>query len=343
MPFKTLALASLLVVSIVAPAAEKPVTPQKLVIYTSSKEPFIKPIFEAYTKATGVQIDFVSDGGPVLIERLKAEGPKTPADLFMTVDVGNLWLATEAGLLGSFKSPTIEAGIPAPFRDPQNRWIGLSMRARTIFYNPSLVKSEELSSYENLSDAKWSKKLCLRTSKNVYNQSLVASLIEHRGDKKTEEIVKGWVKNLATDVFPDDTSLLKAIDAGQCAIGIANTYYFGRLVAENKRNWNIKIFWPNQSGAQADGRGTHVNVMGGGVVASSKHKEQAVKFLEWATQAEAQQMFASKSYEFPLNPAAKKDALVAAWGDFKADAMPLFKAGVHQKNAVKLMDRVGFR
>ncbi len=309
----------------------------KLTIYTSSNEEFIRPIFQKYTQESGVAVEFISDKGPVLIEKLKAEGGKSPADLFMTVDVGNLWLATEAGLLAPTSSKVIESNIPAQYRAPKNEWVGLSMRARTLFYNPKKVKESELKGYADLASDKWKGRLCLRTSNNVYNQSLVASFIENTGPAETEKVLKGWMTNLATSVFSSDTLVLEAIDAGQCDVGISNTYYYARLL-KKKPDLNVKVFWPDQ-----EGRGVHVNIMGGGVLKTSKNKAAAVKFLEWATQPTAQQLFASMSFEYPINTVAETDPLVSAFGSFKADPMPLYKAGEKQQAAVQLMDRVGYK
>ncbi|NCN41233.1 extracellular solute-binding protein [bacterium] len=305
-----------------------------ITIYTSSNETFIRPIFEEFTKETGVKVNFISDKGPVLIEKLKAEGEKSSADVFMTVDVGNLWLASQAGLLAPTKSSVIEKNIPSQYREPSNEWVGLSIRARTLFYNPKKVKETELKNYQDLASKKWHKRLCLRTSNNVYNQSLVASFIENKGAKETESMVKGWVGNLATDVFTSDTLLLKAIEDGKCEVGIANSYYYARILKENP-DFGVKVFWPTD--------GVHVNVMGGGVVKNSSNKKEAVRFLEWATTPKAQKLFASMNFEYPVNQAADVDPLVAAWGKFNADKMPLFKAGEKQQAAVQLMDRVGYR
>ena len=181
------------------------------------------------------------------MQRLKAEGANTPADVLITVDAGNLWYAASQGLLQPIDSATLKANIPAHLRDPGNQWFGLSVRARTIFYNTQKVKPEALSTYEALAEPQWKGRLCLRTSKKVYNQSLTAMMIEEHGAAKTEQIVKGWVANLATDVFADDTKMLEAIGAGQCDVGIANTYYFGRLQAK-KPNLPVAVFWANQNG-----------------------------------------------------------------------------------------------
>jgi iron(III) transport system substrate-binding protein len=272
-----------------------------------------------------------------LLARLKAEAENTPADLLITVDAGNLWLAAEEGVLAPVESAVLERNIPAHLRDPGKRWFGLSVRARTIVYSTARVKPEALSTYEDLADPKWKGRLCLRTSKKVYNQSLVAMMIARLGEKKTEEIVRGWVRNLATDVFPDDTSLIKAIIAGQCDVGIVNTYYFGRLKREQP-DAPVALFWPNQQD-----RGVHLNVSGAGVTAHAKHRAEAIRFLEWLSSEEAQNLFADANLEYPANPQVKPHPLVAAWGRFKQDTINVSEAGRLQAKAVMLMDRAGYK
>jgi len=231
----------------------------------------------------------------------------------------------------------LAANIPAYLRDPQDQWFGLSVRARTIIYNTQRVKPSELSTYEDLGSPKWKKRLCLRTSKKVYNQSLVAMMITELGEAKTEKIVESWVENLATDVFPDDNQMMEAIAAGQCDVGIANTYYYGRLM-EKKPELPLGIFWPNQQD-----RGVHVNVSGAGVTKHAKHLEATVKFLEWLSSETAQSLFAGVNLEYPANPKVKPDPKVAAWGSFKQDLANVSKAGELQSAAVRLMDRVGYK
>ena len=209
-------------------------TAQELVVYSARNEQLIKPLFDAYTKQTGVPIKFVTDKEGPLMERLRAEGVNTPADVLITVDAGNLWQASNLGLLQAIKSPTLTSNIPLHLRDPKNAWFGLSVRARTIFFNTQKLKPSDLTTYEDLALPKWKGRVCLRSSKKVYNQSLVAMLIDEHGVAKTEQIVKGWVANLATDPFADDTKMLEAIAAGQCEVGIANTYYYGRLMERNR-------------------------------------------------------------------------------------------------------------
>lgn len=309
----------------------------EVVVYSARIDELIKPVFDAYTEKTGVKVKFITDKEAPLIARLKAEGANTPADLLITVDAGNLWQAEQAGVLQPTESEVIDANIPAQYRSSTDSWTGLSLRARTIFYSTERVKPQELSTYEALADKNWEGRLCLRTSKKVYNQSLTATLIEAHGAEKTEEIIKGWVNNLATDVFADDTALLQAIDAGQCDVGITNTYYYGRLHKQDP-DLKVKPFWPNQ-----DGRGVHVNLAGAGVTKHAPHAEQAKKLLEWMTTPEAQSIFAGVNQEYPANPAVPPSAEVASWGAFKADTVATEVAGKRQAEATMLMDRAGWQ
>ena len=309
---------------------------EEVVVYSARIDELIKPVFDAYTAKTGVPVKFITDKEAPLLARLQAEGKNTPADLLITVDAGNLWQAEQQGVLKPIKSTAIEANIPAQYRSPTGAWTGLSLRARTIAFSTERVKPEELSTYEALADANWEGRLCLRSSKKVYNQSLTATLIEAHGAAKTEEIIKGWVGNLATDVFADDTALLQAIDAGQCDVGLVNTYYFGRLQKQNP-DLKVKLFWPNQND-----RGVHVNLSGAGVTKYAPHPEAAQALLEWMSGSEAQGLFASLNQEYPANPAIKPSAEVAAWGEFKADSIPLEVAGKRQVEATMLMDRAGW-
>ena len=200
-------------------AAALPTLAEEVVVYSARNEQLIKPLFDAYTRDTGVQIKFITDKEGPLMARLKAEGRNTPADMLLTVDAGNLWQASEEGLLRPIQSKTLQVNVPAHLRDPGNEWFGLSVRARTIVYNTSKVKPADLSTYEDLANPKWKGRLCLRTSKKVYNQSLVAMMITEYGEGKTEDIVSGWVANLATSPFPDDTKAMEAVAAGQCGQG----------------------------------------------------------------------------------------------------------------------------
>jgi len=314
---------------------------EEVVVYSARNEQLIKPLFDAYTKETGVAVKFVTDKEGPLMARLKAEGKNTPADLFMTVDAGNLWQAAEEGLLAPVKSKTLAANIPAHLRDPDNQWFGLSVRARTLVYNSNKVKPADLSTYEDLANPKWKGRLCLRTSKKVYNQSLVAMMIDEYGEPKTEQMVRGWVANLAADPFPDDTKAMEAVAAGLCDVTVVNTYYFGRLM-EKKPGLPLAIFWPNQD-AKAPNTGVHVNVSGAGVTKHAKNPVGAGQLLEWLSSAKAQNLYADVNMEYPANPRIKPDPAVAKWGTFAQNPINVAQAGKLQAKATMLMDRAGYK
>ncbi|MDH0901215.1 extracellular solute-binding protein [Comamonas aquatica] len=335
--WKTALCLSLVGAATVAQAAQ----PQAVTVYSARIEALLKPTLDEYTKQTGVKINLLTDSGGSLTERLAAEGASSPADVLITVDVGNLWNVAERGLLQKVDSPLLNANVPANFRDPGNRWWGLSERSRTIFFSADRVKPEQLSTYEDLADPKWKGKLCLRTSKQAYTQSLVAMLIAKHGVEKSEAIVKGWVNNLAGDVFTNDTSLLKAIAAGQCDVGIANTYYFGRILAkEPDFNKQVKLFWANQGKNEG---GAHVNLSGAGVTKHAKNPEGARKLLEWLSSANVQTAYTHGTYESPINPKADVDPIVKAWGKFTPSPLNASDIGSKQAEAIKLLDRVGYR
>lgn len=314
---------------------------QQLTVYSSRAEHLIQPVFDLYTEQTGVKIEFITDKAGVLVERLKSEGESTPADVLITVDAGNLGYAAAEGILAPIQSDVVENSVPAHLRDEQNRWTGLSLRARTLVYSTERVSPDELSTYEALGDDSWSGSLCLRTSKKVYNQSLVAMLIAEHGEEKTQQIVESWVNNLAVAPLSNDTKVMEAIVAGQCDVGIINTYYYGRLKATTP-DLPLALFWPNQEDDGESVSGVHVNVSGAGIVKSSKHADQALAFIEWLVSADAQEIFAGVNQEYPVNPAIAIDPEVKSWGEFKASDQPLTRAYELQPAAVKLMDRAGY-
>jgi iron(III) transport system substrate-binding protein len=308
----------------------------EVIVYSARIEQLIKPMFDAFTAATGIKVKSFSASEAELFERLKAEGANTPADVLMTVDAGNLWLAEEAGLLAGFDSPVIAQNVSAHLRAKNNTWVGLAVRARPIMYSTERVKPAELSTYEALGDAKWQGRVCLRTSRKVYTQSLVATMIKSLGEARTEEIVRGWMTT-EPRIFDSDTKILEAIAAGQCDVTMANTYYLARLVAKNP-TFPVAIFWPNQQG-----RGVHVNISGAGVTKHAKHRDNAIKLLEFLSSAQAQNLYADANYEYPVNAAVQPHGLINAWGTFKADTVDVAAAGEFQVAAVKLMDRVGYK
>ncbi|MGH8482409.1 MAG: extracellular solute-binding protein [Nevskiaceae bacterium] len=313
----------------------------ELVLYSARNEQLLKPILDRYAQETGGQARFLTDKEAPLLERLAAEGASSPADVLITVDAGNLWQAAERGLLQPVDSPALNANIPAHLRDPQGRWFGLSVRARTVVYAPARVTPEQLSTYEALAGPQWQGRLCLRTSKKVYNQSLVAMLIAAHGEAAAEAIVRGWVANLAVPPFANDNEVMEAIAAGRCDAGLVNTYYYGRLLRE-KPDLGLALFWPNQGAAAPDLQGVHVNVSGAGITRHAPHPAAARRFLEWLSAGEAQRLFAAVNLEYPANPSIAPDPAVAAWGTFAPALLNVARAGELQADAVRLMDRAGY-
>lgn len=330
-------LAALLVVAAVAtPGVARAADGAEVVVYSARIEHLIKPMFDAFTAKSGVRVRLFSASEAELYERLKAEGPSTPADVLMTVDVGNLWLAQQAGLLQGFQSAVVEKNVPAHLRAKENEWVGLSVRARTIAYSTERVKPEDVPTYEALGDPKWRNRLCLRTSKKVYNQSMVATMIKTLGEKRAEEVLRSWMANEAR-IFASDTKLLEAIAAGQCDVGLVNTYYLAAIKAKDAA-FPVALAWANQKD-----RGVHVNISGAGVTRHARHRAEAIRLIEFLSMPEAQSLYADVNYEYPASPTVKPSALLAAWGPFKADPVDVAAAGEFQAAAVRLMDRVGWK
>ncbi|MCY4610956.1 MAG: extracellular solute-binding protein [Gammaproteobacteria bacterium] len=330
-------LALLLLVLLAAQPVLMAADPVTLTLYSSRKAHLIEPVLELYTKQTGVQFNLHTGKPGPLLERLDAAGKNGGADVLLTVDAGNLWHAAQRGLLVPIDSEALTQSVPVALRDPENHWFGLSKRARTLAYNTEKLSPDEFSSYEDLADPKWRGRLCLRTSKKVYNQSLVATLIAHHDVEKAEEIVKGWVANLAAEPFSNDTKALQAVAMGQCDVTIVNSYYFGRLMRKEP-DLKLALFWPNQ-----DSQGVHVNISGGGLLKISPHPEEAKTFLEWLAQPEAQSLFAELNLEYPVREDVPPASEVQAWGEFRDDSLNLAEASRLQADAVRLMDRAGYR
>lgn len=329
-------LSTLLFMAVAAPSYVA-ANDQEIVVYSARKEHLIKPLFEMYTEETGVKVSYVTGKAGALLERIKAEGENTPADIFITVDAGNLWQAGQAGVLQPLASEILDVNVPENLSDPEKRWFGLSVRARTIVYNTSTDALKQLSTYEDLAQDSWKKRVVLRTSKKVYNQSLVASLIAEHGAEQAEAIVGGWVKNLAVAPFSNDTKALEAVAAGIGDATIVNTYYFGRLMKKNPE-LPLAIFWPNQQST-----GVHMNVSGAGVTTHTKNKEGAQKLIEWLSSEKAQELFAGLNMEYPVNSKVGLDPIVEKWGSFTGNTVNVSKYGELQAEAIKLMDRVQYK
>jgi len=313
-------------------AAVEPIT-----VYSSRAEHLIQPLFQAFTEETGIEVRYITDTEAALISRLQSEGNSSPADMLLTVDAGNLWHADQLGLLQPVASEVLQQNVPSQYRAPDNTWFGLSLRARTVIYSTERVEPAELSTYEALADRQLMGRLCLRTSKKVYNQSLVASLIARLGEQAAEQVVTGWVENLAVDPLSSDNRAIEAVEAGICDLALVNTYYFGRMQTDNPEI-PIAIYWPNQ-----DSSGVHVNVSGAGLARYAPNADQAKKLLEWLSSESAQEKFAGLNLEFPVNPDVPSVDLVKAWGEFRADNMDVDSFGALQADAVRLMDRAAYR
>ena len=309
----------------------------ELTVYTSRQPQLIEPIVEQFTNETGIKVNLLSGNAQELMERIDIEGEDSLADIFMTVDAGVLWQAAERDILAKIDSEILNENIPAHLRDSKNEWFGLSKRARTIVFSSDQFKDNDFSTYEDLADPKWKGKLCLRTSKKVYNRSLIASMIDAYGFDKSKEVVSGWISNLATEVFSNDTNALKAVSSGQCGVTIVNTYYLARLLDDPEYN-NLSLFWANQSD-----RGVHVNISGAGVVKTSKNKKNAVLFLEYLSSNKAQDFYASANKEYPVLIGAKIDESIENWGSFSEHTINVSKLGSLQKEAVFLAQEVGYK
>lgn len=311
-------------------------------IYSYRQEVLIRPLLDEFTKETGIKVNivYVKDAG---IERLKAEGKASPADAVLTVDVANLVQLDEAGLLQPVKSATIEKNIPAQYREPSGKWFGLSLRARIVVYNPAKVKKEELSTYEALADAKWAKRICVRSSGHTYNLAFTSSIIAADGAEKAQQWANGFAKNLARNPTGGDRDQVQAVAAGVCDIGIVNTYYLagmlaGKDEAEKKAALAVKPYFPNQGG-----RGTHVNISGAAVTASAKNKDNAVKLIEFLSGETAQKIYADKVQEYPVKTGIEPSEILLGFGSFKADPLPLARLGALRAEALKIVDRAGWR
>lgn len=334
-------LATVIVVVSAIPATASADTEVNL--YSARKEELIKPLLDRFTERTAIRVNLVTGDADALLKRLQNEGVNSPADVLITTDAGRLYRARELGVTQPVKSRSLDLAVPASYRDPDGHWYGLSVRARPILYVTGEVDTAELSTYEALAEPKWKKRICIRSSGNIYNQSLVASLIAADGVENTETWAKGLVANLARPPAGGDRDQIMAAAAGQCDIAVANTYYLaGMLKSGDARQREaasrIAVFWPNQNG-----RGTHVNISGAAVTRSARNKEAALRLLEFLTSDESQTWYAQANGEYPLRTGLAVSDTLAAWGEFKADDLNLARLGELNAEAVRLMDRAGWK
>lgn len=312
-------------------------------VYSHRKEELIKPLLEAFTAATGTKVNLVTGNADALIERMRSEGRNSPADVVLTSDAARLFKSKQLDLLQKVESSALERLVPARFRDPEGYWFGLSIRARPIFYARDRVDPAELSTYEALTDEKWRGRILIRSSSNIYNQSLLASLIAEQGPEAAETWARGIVANFARKPQGGDTDQLRALAAGEGDVAIANTYYYGRLLGSERESdrdvaAKIAIFWPNQSD-----RGTHVNISGGAVARFAPHREEAVRLLEFLAADGAQEIYAEEDYEFPIRDDVPRSKIVSGMGTFKAHELPLDQLGKYNAAALRIFDRAGWR
>lgn len=312
-------------------------------IYSAREENLIKPILDIYSRETGVTVNLVTGGADELIQRLSLEGANSPADLLLTVDVGRLYRAKEAGVLQSVQSSLLDAEVPANYRDKEGYWYALSLRSRVIVYDKERVNPAELSSYAGLADPKWKGKICVRSSSNIYNQSMVASMVSRNGVEQTEQWAEGLVANFARSPQGGDREQISAIAAGQCQVALVNTYYLAGLLsssnpADRANGEAVAVFWPDQNS-----NGAHINISGAAVTKAAKNKDAAVKLMEYLVSDEAQQWYAETNNEFPVREDVQSSELLKSWGEFKADDIALDQLGIHNAEAVRLMDRAGWK
>lgn len=312
-------------------------------IYSAREENLIKPILDIYSKATGVTVNLVTGGADELIQRLSLEGANSPADLLLTVDVGRLYRAKEAGVLQSVQSTLLDAQVPANYRDSEGYWYALSLRSRVIVYDKTRVDPAELSTYADLADPKWKGKVCVRSSSNIYNQSMVASMVSRNGVEATQAWAEGLVANFARSPQGGDREQVSAIAAGQCQVALINSYYLAGLLnssspADRANGEAVALFWPDQNG-----NGAHINISGAAVTKAAKNKDAAVKLMEFLVGDEAQHWYAETNNEFPVRDDVQSSELLKSWGEFKADDIALDQLGIHNAEAVRLMDRAGWK
>ena len=312
-------------------------------LYSSRHYNTDEQLYDIFTSQTGIKVNLIEGNADELIERIKSEGTNSPADILITVDAGRLWRAEQAGLFAPVSSQILTDSIPANLRHPDNLWFGFTKRARVIMYSKDAVNPEELSTYENLTDPQWKNRLVIRSSSNIYNQSLVAGLIEVHGEQTVEEWCRGIVENFARPPEGNDRAQIEAVAAGLADLAVANTYYLPRYAqdadpAKQAIFEKIGVFFPNQGE-----RGTHVNISGGGLVKNAPNREQAIAFLEYLVSPAAQTFFARGNNEYPVVPGTPVDPIIGSFGTFKEDTTNVNAYGKYNAQAVQIMDRAGWK
>ena len=332
-----------IVVSLVGIAPIESIIADEVNIYSARQESLIKPLLDRFTQKTGINVNMVTSKGDALLTRLRSEGMNSPADLLLTVDAGRLYRAQEAGVLQAVESFDLNNKIPIHLRSLDGQWYGLSVRARVLVYAKDRVQPSELSSYEALSEPTWKGRVCIRSSSNIYNQSLVAGMIASQGMADTETWLAGLVSNFARPPAGGDRDQIKAVAAGQCDVAIVNSYYLGAMISSSDKTQQdavskVALFWPNQKG-----RGTHINISGIGVTRAAKNIESAKQLISFLASDESQQWYADRNNEFPVRDAVQVSSTLESWGSFKADTINVTELGRNNAEAIKAMDRAGWK
>ncbi|MCK0713413.1 Fe(3+) ABC transporter substrate-binding protein [Chromohalobacter sarecensis] len=312
-------------------------------IYSARHYDSDQALYEAFTDKTGIEVNVLEGDSDQLIERIRREGAASPADVMLTVDAGRLWRAEQADIFQRIDSDVLDERLPDAMRHPEGKWFGFSQRVRAIFYDPNDIDPAHLQRYEDLADPRFEGDVCIRSSNNIYNQSLLASMIAHHGEEEAEAWAQGVVDNMARAPEGGDTDQIRGVASGECDIAVANHYYYVRLlefddVDDRAAAESVEILLPNQ-----EGRGAHVNVGGAGVVADAPNRDNAIRFLEFLASDDAQRLFAAGNHEFPAVEGIELDDVLASWGDFKKDDLNISQLGEHNPDAIRIFDRVGWR
>ena len=333
---------SILYITLCCALAQPGLAQDELNVYSARKEAYIKPLLDQFSELHNVKVNLVTSKADALIQRLISEGKNSPADVLITTDAGRLHRAKEAGQLQAIHNEEINNQAPKQYRDPEGFWFGLSLRARVIVADKERVNLSELSSYENLTDPKWKGRICIRSSNNIYNQSLVASLISHHGIDTTQAWADKFTTNFARKPQGGDRDQIKAVASGQCDIAVVNSYYLGKMLIGKEEQKaaasKVTLFWPNQSD-----RGTHVNISGIGVTKYAKHPELATKLIAFLYTDEAQAWYGDVNLEYPVRENISNNEVLKSWGPFKADTLSLNQLGELNATAVQVMDKAGWR
>jgi iron(III) transport system substrate-binding protein len=301
--------------------------------------------YKNFEKLTGIKVNVTKANADQLIQRMKNEGNNSPADLFITVDVGKLWQGGDMGLFQKFDDKSVFKNIDPQLLDKNGYWVPVTYRSRVVVYSNERVDKEDLSTYEDLSNEKWRGKLLVRSSSNAYNQALMSSLVENLGTENTTKWSEGVVSNFARDPKGSDRDQVKAIAAGQGDIAIVNSYYIGLLLSSQKEEEisagnAVSVFFPNQGENE---RGAHINISGLALTKNAPNRENAIKLIQYLTSAEAQKIYVSNSFEYSVNPDVKPDEIVQAWGEFKKDPVDLNSLGTNRSEAIRIFDKTGWK